>query len=33
VAVAARLVTLWYAILVGAMSMLAAEFAVRKSAR
>lgn len=33
VAVAARLVTLWYAILVGAASMLAAEFAIRKSAR
>ncbi|AZR36139.1 lysylphosphatidylglycerol synthase transmembrane domain-containing protein [Xanthomonas vasicola] len=33
VAVAARLVTLWYAILVGAVSVLAAEFAIRKSAR
>ncbi|WP_017173813.1 lysylphosphatidylglycerol synthase transmembrane domain-containing protein [Xanthomonas phaseoli] len=33
VAVAARLVTLWYAILVGAVSMLAAEFAIRKSTR
>jgi uncharacterized membrane protein YbhN (UPF0104 family) len=33
VAVAARLVTLWYAILVGAVSLLAAEFAIRKSAR
>ncbi|WP_019304189.1 lysylphosphatidylglycerol synthase transmembrane domain-containing protein [Xanthomonas oryzae] len=33
VAVAARLVTLWYAILVGAVSLLAAEFAIRKSPR
>ncbi|AZK86394.1 lysylphosphatidylglycerol synthase transmembrane domain-containing protein [Xanthomonas oryzae] len=33
VAVAVRLVTLWYAILVGAVSLLAAELAIRKSPR
>ncbi|QBG90920.1 lysylphosphatidylglycerol synthase transmembrane domain-containing protein [Xanthomonas oryzae] len=32
-AVAVRLVTLWYAILVGAVSLLAAELAIRKSPR
>ncbi|AJQ86435.1 lysylphosphatidylglycerol synthase transmembrane domain-containing protein [Xanthomonas oryzae] len=33
VAVAVRVVTLWYAILVGAVSLLAAELAIRKSPR